>query len=968
MDTKVVVWIGSFSILLWTCAVRAELIGHWTLDETSGTVAVDSSGMEHHGIYVNSPDLGVAGIFGTGMDSTGGYMEVDLDDDLPVQAEERTIAFWMTTPMVQSDRKFCSYGAASAGVAFTFCLENVNGEDGVRMRHWGGNMFYPGFVLGEWNHVAIRVPSGAAIVNDTEVVIDGVNIPGYRSGGSDQTLATAASPFRVGTSLADQVGQVFEGAFDDVYFFDHALTDEEILMVMAGQPKELASAPVPEDGATDVLRDTDLSWTPGEYAATHDVYLGMVFEDVNDASRANPMDVLLSQGQSSATYDPGRLAFGQTYYWRIDEVNAAPDGTVFKGDLWSFTTEPVAYPIEEVTAMSNATSEAMAGPENTVNGSGLNAADQHSTKAADMWLGSPTGADPVYIQYDFGRVYKLHEMLVWNYNVQFEPVLGFGLKGVAVEYSVNGTDWAVLGDVEFAQATATDTYAANTTVDLGGVAAQYVRLTINSGWGMIGQYGLSEVRFLYIPTIAREPAPGDGATGLDPATTLSWRAGREAGTHEIYLGTDPNALPLVDAVGDASYDADLGFGRTYHWQIVEVNEAEAPSAWAGDVWSFSTLEYALIEGFETYDDDIDAGTTIFDTWIDGWVNETGSTVGYFDAPFAEKTIVRSGGQSMPLQYDNSQSPFYSETERIFDSAQDWTVHGADTLVVYFQGVPGPFAELPSGKIVLGAAGTDIWNTTDECRLVYKPLSGDGSIVAYVESVANTNAWAKGGVMIRETLDAGSTFAAVYSTPGNGCRYQARLETDVAAVSDTSVATPEQIALSAPHWVKIERVGNAFNGYYSTDGENWTSMSWNPQTIAMGSDVYIGLVLTSHAAGVLGSAEFSDVATTGNVSGPWTVATIGPEQPEGNALSPLYVTLEDAAGKSATVSHPAGDAAVILGGWNEWAIPMSEFAGVNLSRVEVMRIGVGNASSPSAGGTGIVYFDDIGFGRSAANGN
>ncbi len=492
-----------------------------------------------------------------------------------------------------------------------------------------------------------------------------------------------------------------------------------------------------------------------------------------------------------------------------------------------------------------------------------------------------------------------------------------------------------------------------------------MRLTANSNWGgMFAQYGLSEVRFMYIPTFAREPQPADGATGLDPATTLRWRAGREAGTHEIYLGTDPNDLAMVDAVNQASYTPDLGFGSTYYWQVVEVNEVEAITAWAGDVWSLSTLEYALIDGFEAYNDDVDAGTTIFDTWIDGWVNDNGSTVGYFDAPFAEKTIVRSGGQSMPLAYDNTASPFYSEAERIFDSAQNWSVNGADTLVVYFQGVPGAFAELPSGKIIMGAAGADIWNAADEFRFAYKPLNGNGSIVAYVESVANTNAWAKGGVMIRETLDAGSTFAAVYATPGNGCRYQARLTTDVAAVSDTSVATAEQIALSAPHWVKIERVGNAFNGYYSTDGENWTSMSWNPQTIAMTPNVYIGLALTSHAAGVLASAEFSGIATTGNVTGQWAVETIGVAQPEGNGTGSLYVTLEDATGKTATAVHPAGDAAVLLGGWNEWAIPFSEFTGVNMGRVEVMKVGIGNPTSPTAGGTGIVYVDDIGYGHPA----
>jgi hypothetical protein len=668
--------------------------------------------------------------------------------------------------------------------------------------------------------------------------------------------------------------------------------------------------------------------------------------------------VLVSQGQTATTYSPtDALDFGTTYYWRVDEVNGAPDYTIFKGDVWSFTVEPYAYPIAGVLATASA-AEAGTGPENTVNGSGLNAADEHSIDASDMWLATP-GGDPLWIQFEFDKVYKLYELLVWNYNVQFEMVLGFGVKDVTVEYSEDGSDWTVLGDVELARGIARTGYTANTTVDLQGVPAKYVRLNVNSGWGMLGQYGLSEVRFTYVPVQAREPQPADGASDVDPDTLLSWRAGREAMSHDVYLGTDQEELSPVDSVSETGFDpGGLAFGTTYYWRI---DEAGA-DVWGGELWSFSTLEYALIDGFEEYDDDIDTGTTIFDTWVDGWVNDNGSTVGYFDAPFAEQAIVRSGGQSMPLAYDNTASPFYSEAERVFASAQNWSVNGADTLVIYFQGVPGAFAELASGKIILGAAGADIWNAADEFRFACKPLNGDGSIVAYVESVANTNAWAKGGVMIRETLDAGSTFAAVYSTPGNGCRYQARLTTDVAAVSDTSVVTAEQTALNAPHWFKIERVGNDFNGYYSTDGENWTSMSWNPQTIAMAPNAYIGLALTSHAAAVLASAEFSQVATTGNVTGQWAVETIGPAQPEGNSAGQLYVTLEDAAGKSATAVHPAGDAAVLLGGWNEWAIPFSEFTGVNLGRVEVMKIGVGNPANPSAGGAGIIYVDDIGFGR------
>ncbi|MHC4520659.1 MAG: discoidin domain-containing protein, partial [Planctomycetota bacterium] len=319
-----------------------------------------------------------------------------------------------------------------------------------------------------------------------------------------------------------------------------------------------ASHPRPADGAEDVVVDVVLEWNPGTFATGHDVYLGTDYEAVGRASRSEPMGVLVSQGQALASFDPeGLLEFEQTYYWRIDEVNGPPDSTIFRGPVWSFTTEPFAYPVEQITVTSNSTWGEGEGPENTINGSGLNADDEHSTKASDMWLGTANGGDAVFIQYAFDRVYKLHEMWVWNYNVLFEPLLGFGLKDVTIEYSVDGTEWAALADVELAQGPGEPDYIANTTIAFGGVAAKYVRLTVNSGWGVLGQLGLSEVRFLYIPVQARKPRPADGETGVAVAPVLGWRAGREAELHEVYLSIDEAAVAdgsaLLDIVDEASY-------------------------------------------------------------------------------------------------------------------------------------------------------------------------------------------------------------------------------------------------------------------------------------------------------------------------------------------------------------------------------------------------------------------------------
>ncbi|HON93347.1 MAG: discoidin domain-containing protein [Phycisphaerae bacterium] len=724
-----------------------------------------------------------------------------------------------------------------------------------------------------------------------------------------------------------------------------------------------ATGPVPSDLATDVRRETSLSWTPGPSATAHDVYFGASQTDVAEATRTDPRGVLVSQAQDANAYDPPtRLELGTTYYWRIDEVGP----TTVKGYVWSFTTEPFTYRVTGIAATASSSDLGMV-PENTVNNSGMNATGGHSTLNTAMWLSSKTGPQPAWIQYEFDRVYKLHEMHVWNYNVMFESVLGFGFKGMLVEYSQDGAAWTTLVETQIPQAPGQENYAAGAVVDFAGTPARYVRLTGLSNWGGLApQFGLSEVRFYYLPVSPREPRPPSGATGVDVDTTLIWRAGREAGSHDVYFSTDQQAVAdgtaPMKSVAEARFDpGPLTLGTTYYWKVAEVNESETPAVWQSDLWRFTTKEYLVVDDFESYTDD--EGSRIYETWIDGLTTKaSGSTVGYIEAPFAERTIVRSGKQSMPFEYNNVATPHYSEGDRQWDSAQDWTVHGADTLTLFFRGNPVDFVEPAPGSVTMSAGGADIWNSADEFRFAFKQLNGNGTLVAKVESLDNTNEWAKAGVMIREDLTAGSRFAAVYATPGQGVRYQARLISLGAATSDTAIATDEQKALKIPVWIKIERSGTSFNCFYSTDGTKWTAMTWNPQSINLSSTVYIGLAVTSHNTAAMATAQYSNISFTGTVTGNWSVATIGPAQPTNDA-APLYVTVKDGAGKSKTVVHP-DPSATLLSTWQEWRIPLSEFTagGVKMNNVRQLTIGVGSRTNPTPGATGLLYIDDIGFGR------
>ncbi len=724
-------------------AAGPEPVVYYPFDQLGGTV-VDASGNGNDGTPNGGLQLVDAGYAGACYSFNGSDAYVELDR--PIQDDFSLVA-WINTDVegsagtqaYQGDGLFWS---DVGGTANDFVMAVL----GTKLSFFNGNPdgsvnSNGDIVTGEWVHVAGVRDTAAGTIS---VFIDGLldnTVTHTNTGPLD-----AQDLLVVGANTLD--GRYYEGLMDEVKIYDVALTEAEVVGAMRTSIG-IAVEPSPVSEQTDVPRDVVLGWSPGEFVATHDVYFGTSFDDVNDASRSSTLDMLVSQGQTGTSYDPeSLLEFGQTYYWRVDEVNAAPDNAVYKGDVWSFTVEPIAYPIENIVATSNGTSEPDSGPEKTVDGSGLNADGQHSTANSDMWAATTGGTEPVYIQYEFDKIYKLYKLYVWNYNVQFEALLGFGFKDVTVEYSQDGVDWTLLKEVQFAQATAKATYTANTVVDLEGVGAKYVRLTANSGYGVMGSYGLSEVRFLYTPVLAREPEPADGATDVAVDTLLDWRAGREAAAHEVYFGTDAETLPLVDTVTASEYaPGALGLDTMYYWQINEANETTG--TWTGDLWNFMTQPYLVIDDFESYTDD--EGNRIYESWEDGYVNDTGATVGYLDAPFAEQTVVHGGSQAMPLFYDNVGGISASEADLTLSPAQDWTQSGVTTLVVYFYGdlendAADVYVKINGTKVTgggsttmalwkqwnidLAATGANLQNVTT----LTVGIEGSGSGVIYVDDV------------------------------------------------------------------------------------------------------------------------------------------------------------------------------------------------------------------------------------------
>jgi len=477
---------------------------------------------------------------------------------------------------------------------------------------------------------------------------------------------------------------------------------------------------------------------------------------------------------------------------------------------------------------------------------------------------------------------------------------------------------------------------------------------------------------------AYSPSPADDLIDVPRDTELSWHKGMSAAKHNVYFGTDfndvnqanvdnPRGVLVSREQEGTTYKPSslLDYGKTYYWRIDEVNNLDPNSPWKGDIWRFTVANFIIVDDFEDYNDY--APDRVFDTWIDGYGTATnGAVVGYASADpakwehFVETSIIHSGEQSMPYSYNNNMK--YSEAFRQLDgSERNWTRDGVITLSLWHKGYPayvGYFVEQPAGTYKVRGAGADIWVGADEFHFAYKEVtSGACSIIAKVESLDNTDINAKAGIMIRDSLDAGSANVLLFITPTytNGVRYQYRSTANGTSIRDAADTEPN---LSPPYWFRLERtVGGIIRAYRSPDGVTWKQFGL--KTITMTMPIYIGLAVTSHNVTKVCEAKFSNVSFPNNAAltaQAWKDIDIGIKS---NGTEPMYVAVSSG-NKTATVYHDDPNA-VNMENWTQWSIPLQRFGdqGINLSNVEKLAIGFGiRGDMTKPGGSGIMYFDDI----------
>jgi hypothetical protein len=627
----------------------AELVAHWRLDDGSGTIAVDSSGNGHDGTLLLDPQW-VAGKYGGALEFAGisgqrvemeGYEGILGTQNRTAMAWIKTTGFgdWISWGQNTNTQKWIGRVNDNAG----------NGAVGALRTECSGGYIISTTVINddEWHHVASVLESaGSPTVEDITMYVDGVPeaISGVRPVGIDTVGGR-------NVWIADgHHDRPLPSLIDDVRLYNHAMTQTEILAAMEGaEGYPYAWGPDPADGAMIEDTWTVLSWSPGDFAVSHDVYIGDNYDDVNAGAEStfqgNQSTTLITIGFPGFSFSDGLIP-GTTYYWRIDEVNDTEPNSPWKGPIWSFSIPPKTAYFPDPADAAEAVDVNVKLSWTPGFGAKLHHAyfgdnfDDVSNAAGALPLGDATYdpgplvmAKTYYWRIDEFDIIETHKGDVWSFTTE-----GAVSRPDPAKDAVDVSQTPILTWVP-------------------GVFAD-----------------THEVFF-----------------GADEAS-LELKGSGNLGSESFEPG-------------------QLEWNTTYYWRVDEANNANADSPWTGPLWSFTTANFLIIDDFESYNDlneDEPASNRIYLAWIDGFENPSvnGSVVGNLNPPIAEQTIVHTGNQSMPMAYDNAVGK--SEATLTLTSNRDWTVNGVNRLTIWYRGSSSNDAE----QMYVGLNGSDYVNHDD----------------------------------------------------------------------------------------------------------------------------------------------------------------------------------------------------------------------------------------------------------------
>ena len=625
--------------LIFASTAQAENTGWWKFDEGSGTTAYDSSGNDHNADVLGTPGW-VAGLPGLGgaLDFTNTRGANAGDFDPTNGMGVFTITFWCNWDGTGGIQHFLTKSNGWGADTMMFQIVVKGGHSDPGRV----NRFHLAY-QGAPQAVLHVVPANEWV--HMAMVFDGTNATGYLNG-IDETGpqptgigAPLAGPVWIGVAFND--ARVFQGMIDDMRFFDRVMSQDEVIAIMAGEGGENLSAygPEPADGSLHLNTWANLEWMAGPSAVTHDVYLSDSFDNVSDGTPGAPGFI---GNQADAKLLIGFPGF------------PVPEGLV-PGTTYYWR-------IDEV-----------------------NDADPNSPWKGDIWSFSvpPKTAyapDPA----DGAEFVDPDVELTWTG--------GYGSKLHTVYIGENYDDVSSAsggvprGTANFSPGTLEPEKILYWRVD------EFDGVETHKG----------EIWSFTTPGAVGNPQPANGAVDVPMTATLNWTAADNASSHEVYFGTDADAVRNATkaspeyagakTLGSEVHDpGKLDWALSYYWRVDEVYPGNTVK---GLVWSFVTADFISVDDFESYND-IDPpdpeSNIIFNNWIDGFGTTTnGALVGNDLPPYAEQKAVHGGGQSMPYTYDNNLKT--SEATKTLTYPRDWTEGGVAKLILWFRGGSANAAE------------------------------------------------------------------------------------------------------------------------------------------------------------------------------------------------------------------------------------------------------------------------------------
>ncbi len=796
-----------FATTICVQAQDPDLLGWWKFDDGTGTIAVDSSGNGHDGVFIQDPEW-VAGKFGSALlfDGRGGE-RVSLGG-LDIPSGQMTIACWfkannLDTPGQDPRMVSKAFGGGNNDHIWMFSSSRQGGEKLLRFRlktndgQDTSEIKAGTFEVGEWIHGAIWWDG-----TDMKIYKNGEEVGAIAKGGTSVALDPAVQG-AIGNQPIGAENRPFDGIIDDVRIYTKALTEAEFQDVMVGPPAPLAAGPDPADGAVIQQDWYNLGWQSGTWAVSHDVYFGADFDAVNEGAEGTFVcnTTLNFQVVGFPGFPiPEGLQPDTTYYWRVDEVNPDYPESPWKGIVWSFSLPPrTAYrpfPPDGMKFVDTNVELSWAAewnaalfavyfgtdPVEVENATGASADGKMTYDPGSLEL------DTTYywrvdafdgVEWVTGNVWSftttkpgggiLGEYANYDGGVPVPPESPFGNvslirvdPGIDFEWGNNSPEPGVINEDNFAvrwtgelDVPLDGRYTFKATTD-DGVLLYVNGEEMADAWrnqnGPLEQSGTIDlvagefafIKMLYFatsgsavaelrwehelfpldfipaaalspPLRAGSPNPANEAVEVSQTPILKWNPGRYAVEHDIYLGTDVDAVrnatqgspefKITQALGDESYEPEkLAWNTTYYWRIDEVNDLNPESPWVGNVWSFTTGDFLVVDDFESYTDDDAAGEAIWQIWLDGFgVADNGSQVGYLLPSYTERSIVHGGFQSMPLIYNNMAPVRNSEVSLTLTTPRDWTTEGVAVLSLWFHGDSANAAE-PLYVSISNAAG------------------------------------------------------------------------------------------------------------------------------------------------------------------------------------------------------------------------------------------------------------------------